>query len=49
MKKIVLVGWIFVFLVSIGILFVGIWFIMNKDKDVEKLVQMAHLIVNVFI
>lgn len=42
MKKIVLVGWIFVFLVSIGILFVGIWFIMNKDKDVEKLVQMAN-------
>lgn len=42
MKKTALIGWIFIFLISIGILFVGIWFIMNKDKDVEKLVQMAN-------
>ncbi|MBQ6497966.1 MAG: hypothetical protein IJI58_04565 [Bacilli bacterium] len=40
--KIRLVGWIFIFVVCIGILFLGIRFIMVKDQHTEELMELPN-------
>ena len=41
-EKLRLVGWIFIFLICIGILFGGISFILNKDQHKEELMELPN-------
>ncbi len=46
-EKLKLVGWVFVFIICVGILFRGIVFIMNKDQHKETLMELPNPITEV--